>query len=274
MVQLLTFGGLRLLRTGDGHGADSFTQSKPLALLAYLAAAHPRGPHRRDTLTALFWPELDEPRARGALNQTLLRLRGVVGSDVLVSSGSSDISVNADSLTCDATAFTAHLERGDWSDALDLYCGDFLAGVHLSGLAEFERWVEHERTHRRADAAHAAWHLAEQAEGTGNAATAVAWARRAAELSMHDEIAVRRYLKTLARAGDRAGAVAAYEEFARRFKADFDVVPSAETEAIIEELRNGASDDPRRSRPETRGHRDATSRVRVPRPQPRDSQPA
>jgi len=38
-------------------------QPKRVALLAYLAAATPRRLHRRDSLLALFWPELDQEHA-------------------------------------------------------------------------------------------------------------------------------------------------------------------------------------------------------------------
>ena len=64
---------LKLLGSLDISGADGTPGSapvrrlKPLVLLAYLAAARPRGFHRREKLTALFWPELSTERARAAL---------------------------------------------------------------------------------------------------------------------------------------------------------------------------------------------------------------
>ena len=42
---------------------------KATALLAYLAVTGTR--HGRDTLAAMFWPEADDGRARGALRRTL-----------------------------------------------------------------------------------------------------------------------------------------------------------------------------------------------------------
>ena len=58
---------------------DVLHQPKRLALLVYLAMAEPRGFHRRDSLLALFWPELPEKRARNALNKTLHFLRSHLG---------------------------------------------------------------------------------------------------------------------------------------------------------------------------------------------------
>ena len=63
---LRVFGGVELLGTSSEPLADLLTQTKPLALLAYLVIAEPRGHHRRDRLLGLFWPELDEPHARAA----------------------------------------------------------------------------------------------------------------------------------------------------------------------------------------------------------------
>src|SRR5213594_3667942 len=70
---------LRLLGTLDLKGAEGravhsiLAQPKRLALLAYLAV-HTAGA-RRDSVVALFWPELDTAHARGALRQSLRFLR-------------------------------------------------------------------------------------------------------------------------------------------------------------------------------------------------------
>ena len=47
---------------------------KAIALLAYLALANPGGRHSRDSLAALFWPEVEPSRAHGALRRTLSSL--------------------------------------------------------------------------------------------------------------------------------------------------------------------------------------------------------
>jgi DNA-binding SARP family transcriptional activator len=41
----------------------------------------------------------------------------------------------------------------------------------------------------------------------------------------------------LERAGDRAGAIRVYEEFAERLRADYQVDPSAETVALVRRMR-------------------------------------
>ena len=62
-------------------------QPKRVALLAYLAAATPRGFHRRDTLLGLLWPAADEEHARSSLRKAVHFLRQHLGPDVIASRG-------------------------------------------------------------------------------------------------------------------------------------------------------------------------------------------
>ena len=64
------------------------------------------------------------------------------------------------------------------------------------------------------------------------------WARVAARHSWTDERVLRRALLMLDRLGDRAGAIALFDRFSRRFSAALDVVPSAETAALVARLRS------------------------------------
>jgi len=87
MLRLRTFGSVEL---EDPDGRDLrpvLAQPKRLALLIYLAASRPFAVHRRDELLALFWPELDDARARDALNQAMRFLRQVLGQDTFVRRG-------------------------------------------------------------------------------------------------------------------------------------------------------------------------------------------
>jgi TolB-like protein len=62
--------------------------------------------------------------------------------------------------------------------------------------------------------------------------------RHAVRLSGADESALRRGITLLDRQGDHAGAVALYEEFARRMARDLEAEPSTETRAMIASLRS------------------------------------
>src|SRR2546422_7440074 len=87
MIELRLLGRLSLT-SADGRDVQALLgQPRRLALLAYLAAATPPGFHRRDSLLALFWPELDQDHARAALRQALHVVRDALGPDAVASRG-------------------------------------------------------------------------------------------------------------------------------------------------------------------------------------------
>ena len=87
MIELRLLGRLSLT-SADGRDVRALLgQPRRLALLAYLAAATPPGFHRRDSLLALFWPELDQEHARAALRQALHVVRDALGADAVASQG-------------------------------------------------------------------------------------------------------------------------------------------------------------------------------------------
>lgn len=83
MIELQTLGGLSLTDSQGRELRPLLAQPKRLALLAYLAVHNHHGPRRRDSVVALFWPELDAEHARGALRQALRFLRRTLGDGVL-----------------------------------------------------------------------------------------------------------------------------------------------------------------------------------------------
>src|SRR5207302_994702 len=98
---------------------------------------------------------------------------------------------------------------------------------------EFERWLETERAALQEAASDAARTLVDRCEAGGDLTAAAQWARRATRLAPFDEGVLRRLVVLLDRLGDRAGAVATYEAFAKRLAADLEVEPAAETKALL-----------------------------------------
>jgi DNA-binding SARP family transcriptional activator len=213
---------------------------KRLALLAYLAAARPHGFHARDGLIGLLWPDLDQAGARNALRQAVHHLRHALGPEVIPARGTSGLGVDDCHLSSDVADFEACLERGDPHAALATYHGDFLAGFHVPGAVEFSHWLDQERERLRAKAVAAALSLAQHEEERGNVVGAARAATRALHASPYAETALRRLVRILDRAGDRAEAMRLYEAFARRLAADLGVEPTPETRAAIEAIRRRA----------------------------------
>lgn len=236
MIELRTLGTIEL-RDEAGERIESvLLRTKRLALLAYLCTSHPVRLSRRDTLVALLWPESGHDHARGALRFELSRLRRALGREALCGGGAEAVGVNPQRIWCDASAFEAALDGGRLEDALELWRGDFLPGLHVPG-GEFVRWLDGMRDRLARRAVDAADQLRARAEERGDVTAAVRWARRGTELAPYDETAWRHLLMSLDRAGDRAGALTAYNTLATHLRDELEVEPSPETRAIAEHIR-------------------------------------
>ena len=202
-------------------------QPKRLGLLAYLAVASPRRFHRRDSLLALFWPELDQEHARAALRRALYFLRTELGPEVVAGRGDEEVGVPETEVWCDATALDQALAAGDPA-----------GGARALPRRPARRPLRGRRLHRfpglarpRAAAGCATARprppppSRPRAEREGRHADAVAAARRGVELAADDEAALRRYLELLDRAGEHSAALRAYDDFARRLAHELELEP-------------------------------------------------
>src|SRR6266576_369944 len=146
MIELRLLGTLDLKGT-DGHAVhSSLAPPKRLALFAYLALHTDHGA-RRDSVVALFWPDLDTAHARGALRQSLRFLRREIGDGILNGHSDEAIAFEPGSLWCDVVAFEQACKAGDATQALRLYRGGFLEVCFVSGgSTELEEWLGSERT--------------------------------------------------------------------------------------------------------------------------------
>ena len=234
---------LRLLGASEVVGAtgrvESLTrQPKRLALLFYLALARPRGFQRRDKLLSVFWPELDEHRARNALSQALHVLRSALGEEAILTRSEDEIAVASEFLGSDVVEFEKAVEGQRLESAVAFYHGAFLDGFHIAGAPDFERWVDAERVRLRNRASEAGWSLARQKQQAGDRIAAARHARVAAGLLIPDETQIRRLIAFLYELGDRSAAVRAYDEFVRELATEYELAPSAETQALAESIRS------------------------------------
>jgi DNA-binding SARP family transcriptional activator/tetratricopeptide (TPR) repeat protein/TolB-like protein len=258
MIRLRTLGTTGLTDASGEELGGVLRQPKRFALLAYLALKRPLGLHRRDTLLPLFWPELDTDRARAALRQSLYKLRRHLPPGVLVTRGDEEVGVEP-GIWCDVWAFEAALAAGRPEDALPLYGGELMEGFHLPDVApELGYWLESKRQRLRGLAVAGAWELAMRAQAADDLDGIRQWATQAVGLAPLDEDGARRLILMLDSAGDRAGAVAAYEQWARRLQSELEVDPAPETVALVESIRQ-------RSEPRRVLHRDPTVRRSLPR---------
>jgi DNA-binding SARP family transcriptional activator/Flp pilus assembly protein TadD/TolB-like protein len=238
MIRFTVLGGIDL-RDQDGVVLDDLLrQPKRLALLAYLASPSPGTWHRRDSLLALFWPDLDGGRARTSLRNALYVLRQTLGDGVVRTRGDEDVSVDPEAVETDLQGLAAALDAGCTEEALALYRGELLPGFFAPASGGFERWLEEERARLRTRVARAAADLSEAREREGRLGPAIFAAEKAVELDPDDEIAVRRLMRLFGAAGDRAKALALFERFKARLAAEFGAEPAAETLVLASRLRS------------------------------------
>ncbi len=237
MIVMQAFGSFGL-HDDDGKSLHAvLSQPKRAALFAYLVLARPGEMQRRDALLALFWPELDQTRGRNALSQSLTFLRRRLPDGVLVSRGSGEIGVEAARVQCDVVVFEAAMAADRWADALELYRGTLLEGLHVTGAPDFMSWLDLERERLREMASGAAWRGAHANIAAGSLTEAERMAQRALRLVPTDESPVRDFIEALAGAGDRAAALRFYEKFTAVLADELEVEPAPETAAVVEAVR-------------------------------------
>jgi DNA-binding SARP family transcriptional activator/TolB-like protein len=232
VLRLRTFGGLWI--EAAGGGATSPLTPRRLALLAVVAGAGRRGASR-DRVLGLLWPERPEELGRHALSQTLYSLRRELGVEVVV--GSNDLRLDPAQLTSDVGDFLAAMEDKDRPRQADLYTGGFLEGFYLPDTPEFERWADEERGRHRQSALEALETLARAETQAGHPREAAQWLLKLTALDPLSAGLAMRYMRTLADAGDRAGALAharKHEELVRR---ELDTAPDPEVVELARRLK-------------------------------------
>lgn len=234
MYRLKTLGTPRIERVGSTNAGRGLTsRPKRLAVLVYLAL-RPAGSCRRDTLVALFWPRADAPRARNALSQTLTRLRGDLGDQVIWTAGANEVGVSRDSLQTDVALFRTAVAESAWDRAWELYEGDLLEGFHLSGSPEFERWLDRERAELRRMALQAARQLARR-QAREDSRAAVWTLTGALRIAPTEESVARQLIDLLIGLGERGRASAVYQDLDAAL-GEIGTTPSEDTRVLARRL--------------------------------------
>jgi DNA-binding SARP family transcriptional activator len=222
VIRFVTLGSVALTAPDGTHLERAATQPKRLALLAYLAC---RPVHRRDTVLGIFWPEAEQARGRRSLSRAVYWLRSFLGPGAIESVGREMLMLH-EGVWVDAREFRRILQLGDLRTALDLYQGDFLEGLFLSGSHEFEEWLEGERRRFRLLAEEAAQALVERSQAAGDRREAVRWAERCLLIAPGDERAAHRLVEAIAQSGDRVSALSVHRHFCSRMRDEFGLEPS------------------------------------------------
>jgi TolB-like protein len=169
----------------------------------------------------------------------------VLGDDVFIARGDDELMIDRGKLWCDVAALGESLAAARYDEAVALYRGELLEGVHVSGVGEeFEDWLARERAEALERVLRALEHLGREHELAGRLADAAQAALRATQLAPFDEACVRRAVVALHASGDRGGAFSLFDNYARKLAAEFDAAPDSETVALVDRLRAGTEPIP------------------------------
>lgn len=231
---LKEFGGLALVGPTGTVVAGVGAQRRSLALLATIAAARERGATRAK-LVGLLWGGSDEERARGALAQTIYRVRQALGADAIT--GSDQLRLNPEIIVAEAAEFDDAFDRGELERAVRLYAGPFLDGFYLPNAPELEQWIDEERSrlaHRHREALE---RLATGASARGAHAEAAGWWRALAAVDPLSSRVAARLVEALAASGDVGGALQAARVHEALIREELDAAPDACFAAAVARVR-------------------------------------
>lgn len=245
--------------TLDAKLIPSFRSRKIQALLAYLAVESARV-HPRDALVDLLWPEQPPEQARGSFRLSLSRLQKRIGNraadppfltitrQTVAWNPDSDYALDvADFLRAadgalnepDSAAASGYLHT-----ALGLYGGDFLAGFAVPDAPAFDDWAATTRQYLHQQLVAAITQGMERAEADGEFAQVADLAQRQLDLAPWDESAHQRRMRALALDGQRAAALAQFDNCIQLLDRELGVVPDEATVALAEQIRSGALSPP------------------------------
>ncbi len=215
------------------------------ALLGYLVAT--RQVHARERLASLLWPDVPERNALASLRTALYDARRLLGpAHELIFVERTRVGARADvPLWLDV----AVVEAGGGDDAFDVaraeaavqaYRGSFLDGIAVPDAPEFDDWLFVERERCQNLYLRAAWRLGRHYALAGAFDAAADQARRILAVDPLREEVHRALMRYLAEAGQRAAALAQYDQCRALLERELHIEPLAATTDLYERIRSNA----------------------------------
>jgi DNA-binding SARP family transcriptional activator/predicted ATPase len=232
----------------DGISIQGFASDKVRLLLAYLAIE--RGyPQRREHLAAMFWPNASEQEGRANLRWVLSDLRKVLGDRstripfLLVTRQSLELNPSAP-IWIDVTTFDAILSQPNpgiqqLEDAIQLYQGEFLAGINPKDSLPLDEWILVKRENLACKFIDILQKTAQQYLQRGEYVKAIPLARQQVELEPWQEQGHRQLMRLLAYTHQRNAALNQYQSCQEFLMQTLGVSPEKETTALYEQIRQG-----------------------------------
>lgn len=219
---------------------------KVVALLAYLAME--RGQHRRESLSALLWPDYEQSKAFTNLRHTLWEIQKSIGEGWLITDRERIGLNEAADVWLDVRQFESLMAQSQaqddaslriplLSDSIKLYRNHFLTGFSLKDSPNFNEWAFAESEDWRCQFAGALISLSEDYCVLGQAENAIPYARRLITLDPLNESAHRRLMEVYVQAGQPSAALKQYQICEETLRKELNADPQPETYALYKQIR-------------------------------------
>lgn len=248
ILQVRLFGRVQI--SHDGWNSEVNISRVIQGLLAYILLERHRT-HHRDWLASLFWGEENQEKARGCLNTTLWRLRCVVEPDgiphgtYLISNHFGEVGFNQESpYWLDTADFEEQInkilaipyqsveseETEKLRKIVQLHRGDLLEGF-------YDEWALRERERFRSLYLNGLVYLMKYAKWHGLYEKGLIYGRQVLELDPLREEIHREMMRLYVENQQRTLAVRQYKVCCEILKAELDIQPMAETQALYNQIR-------------------------------------
>jgi len=225
------------------------TSQKALALFYYLI--YNRQVYSREKLATLFWGETSDRQAKASLRNTLYELRrnlasGKVPAEEYILAEGNTLCFNPEAdYWLDTEEFERLLDKKadderarmeNYSEAVELYRGDFLEGFIVKDSYEFEDWAFFERERLQRRYLDALTELSDYHGRRGEYDKAIAYAIQILSRDSLQESIHRQLMRLYYAAGNRSAALRQYEICREVIERELGIPPLAETTALYEQI--------------------------------------
>ena len=222
--------GTLSLRSDTGPVPPAVQQKRRLGLLAILGLGGKQG-LSRDRIEAYLWPESSAARARHALDQTVYSIRHALESDFILATGR-QLRLNPEFVRADVWDFDEAIRAGEYAVAVGHYKGPLLDGSHFADSRELESWIDTERGRLQQKYQTAVELLAHISDEAGDQSQGITWWRRLADSDPYASGLAKKFIRALAAAGDRAGAVKQARHYQQLVRQELAIEPDSEIERL------------------------------------------
>lgn len=237
-LRIITLGEKRFLRDGQPVAVPEWRSDKARDVFLYLLFT---GPHTREQISLVFWPESSPKRVRSSFHTTLHRIRVALGENVILFdedlyrlNPQLDVRCDAlefETLTKQAGLLSPHNAQTDdlWYRALQLYGGEFLPSVD-------GEWVDLLRERYSELYLNALVGRGRCAHAQGDFGAAIGFFNQALALDPFREDVYRAMMRSHAGAGEQKQILSCWHTLKDVLRQELAIQPSRETSLLVEAL--------------------------------------